>query len=116
MSTSLLYHGFGIVGYRYIRTEYREGDIIFTVSRKKFGLRCPVCKSKKVIRRGSIPRWFHSLPIGKNATYIRTEVARVECKDCKVGLFRLKRTFDLKPGFVEVLQEKNHVNCTNFSW
>lgn len=83
MSTSLLYHGFGIVGYRYLRTEYREGNVIFTVSRKKFGLRCPVCKSKRVIRHGSLSRWFHSLPIGKKATYIRTEVVRVECKDCK---------------------------------
>lgn len=82
MSTSLLYHGFGIVGYRYIRTEYREGCVILTVSRKKHGLRCPECKSKRVIRRGSLPRWFHSLPIGRKATYIQTEVTRVECKDC----------------------------------
>jgi len=66
MSTSLLYHGFGIVGYRYIRTEYREGAVIFTVSKNKFNL-----------------RWFHSLPIGKKATYIKTEMTRVECKDCK---------------------------------
>ncbi|MFZ3044799.1 MAG: ISL3 family transposase [Desulfatirhabdiaceae bacterium] len=83
MSTSLLYHGFGIVGYRYIRTEYREGDVIFTVSRKKFNLRCPVCKSKRIIKHGSHLRWFHSLPIGKKATYIKTEMTRVECKDCK---------------------------------
>jgi hypothetical protein len=27
MSTSLLYHGFGIVGYSYIRTDYLEGNI-----------------------------------------------------------------------------------------
>lgn len=83
MSTSLLYHGFGIVGYRYIRTEYREGDVIFTVSRKKFNLRCPVCKSKRIIKHGSHLRWFHSLPIGKKATYIKTEMTRVGCKDCK---------------------------------
>ena len=83
MSTSLLYHGFGIVGYRYIRTEYRDGAVIFTVSRKKFSLRCPVCKSKRIIKHGSHLRWFHSLPIGKKATYIKTEIARVECKDCK---------------------------------
>jgi transposase len=82
MSTILLYHGFGIVGYRYIRTEYREGDEIFTISRKEYEIRCPMCKSKRVIRRGSLPRWFHSLPIGKKATYIPTEVTRVECKDC----------------------------------
>lgn len=39
MSTSLLYHGFGIAGYDYIRTDYRQGDTIFTVARKKFTLR-----------------------------------------------------------------------------
>ena len=31
MSTSLLYHGFGIRGYRYVRTEYVEGGIVFTI-------------------------------------------------------------------------------------
>ena len=33
MSTSLLYHGFGVVGYNYIRTDYQEGKIVFTLSR-----------------------------------------------------------------------------------
>jgi transposase len=83
MSTSLLYHGFGIVGYRYIRTEYLEGNAIFTISKNKFSLRCPVCKSKRVVRHGSLPRWFHSLPIGRKTTYIKTEIPRLECKDCK---------------------------------
>ncbi len=83
MSTSLLYHGFGIIGYRYIRTDYSAGDVFFTVSRKKFNIRCSVCKSKRIIKHGSLPRWFHSLPIGNKATYIKTEIHRVECKDCK---------------------------------
>jgi transposase len=83
MSTSLLYHGFGIVGYRYVRTEYREGDVIFTISKAKFRSCCPVCKSRRVIKHGSLPRWFHSLPIGRKATYIKTEIPRLECKACK---------------------------------
>jgi transposase len=83
MSTSLLYHGFGIVGYRYVRAEYREGAVIFTVSRNKFSLCCPVCKSKRIIKHGALPRWFHSLPIGRKATYIKAEIPRLECKDCK---------------------------------
>jgi transposase len=77
MSTSLLYHGFGIVGYKYVRTDYREGGVIFTVSRKKFSLRYPVCKSKKVIQHGYLPRWFHCLSIGSKATYIKTEIPRL---------------------------------------
>lgn len=85
MSTSLLYHGFGIIGYRYVRTDYQEGDIIFTVERKKFKIRCPVCKSKSVIRHGSLPRWFHSLPIGRKSTYIKADIPRVECKECSTN-------------------------------
>lgn len=83
MSTSLLYHGFGIVGYDYVRTDYQEGNVIFTVLRKKFNIRCPVCKSKRIIKHGSLPRWFHALPIGKKSIYIKTEVHRVECRECK---------------------------------
>jgi hypothetical protein len=29
MSTSLLYHGFSIRGYKYVRTEYQGGEVIF---------------------------------------------------------------------------------------
>ena len=83
MSTSLLYHGFRIVGYTYVRTDYREGNIIYTISRKRFNLRCPVCKSKRIIKHGSLPRWFHALPIGQKAIYIKTDVHRVECRECK---------------------------------
>ena len=31
MSTSLLYHGFGIRGYEYVCTQYEDGAVIFTV-------------------------------------------------------------------------------------
>ena len=41
MSTSLLYHEFGIVGYRYIRTEYKEGTYIKTDTPR---LECKDCK------------------------------------------------------------------------
>ena len=84
MSTSLLYHGFGVVGYRYIRTDYRDGDFVFTIKRKDFSVRCPVCNSKDVIRHGALPRWLHSLPIGRKSTYIKTEIPRAECKECEI--------------------------------
>ncbi len=35
MSTSLLHHGFGVVGYRYVRTDYQFGDIIFHTRKEK---------------------------------------------------------------------------------
>lgn len=82
---SLFYHGFGITGYDYCSTAYREGNRTFTISRKKFNLCCPVCKSKEIIKHGSLPRWFHSLPIGKKAIYMKTEIPRVEYKECKTN-------------------------------
>jgi len=36
MSTSILYHGFGLVGYEYIRTRYEGGAVIFSGSSAKF--------------------------------------------------------------------------------
>ena len=34
MSTSLLYHAFGIREYKYVRTEYHEGHTIFTIKKE----------------------------------------------------------------------------------
>ena len=34
MSTSLLYHGFGIRGYHYVKTAYEDGQVIFTIGQK----------------------------------------------------------------------------------
>jgi len=38
MSTSILYHGFGIRGYRYERTYFAEGDIVFSIKKGSSGL------------------------------------------------------------------------------
>ncbi len=35
MSTSILYHGFGVYGYKYVKTEYREGLLIFHIEKGK---------------------------------------------------------------------------------
>lgn len=46
MSTSLLYHAFGIREYKYVSTEYHEGHTIFTIKKERFSLRCPCCHGK----------------------------------------------------------------------
>ena len=43
MSTSLLYHAFGTRGYRYVRTAYTEGQVIFTIRQEPKTVRCPAC-------------------------------------------------------------------------
>ncbi len=44
MSTSLLYHGFGIHGYDYVRARYESGKVVFTIRQKGEDLRCSVCR------------------------------------------------------------------------
>jgi transposase len=84
MSTSLLYHAFGTRGYRYVRTAYTEGQVIFTIRQEPETCRCSACGSADVISRGHAERRFRCLPIGSRATSLVLSVPRVECRACKV--------------------------------
>lgn len=82
MSTSLLYHAFGIRGYNHVNTQFIGGDVFFWVEEKTENLRCPICRSRHITRRGSKNRWFRSVPIGKKAVWIVLGIARVYCSLC----------------------------------
>jgi len=99
MSTSILYHGFGIHGYRYKRSFFKEGAIVFSIEKDSSSLRCPNCKGCQVGRRGEVLRWFHTLPIGRKHVYIALHVPRVHCHLCgvvrqiKIGFADQRRTY-----------------------
>jgi transposase len=82
MSTSLLYHAFGIRGYKYVCTHYRDGRVIFTIRQEPDTCRCSSCGSRHVVSRGRIERHFRSLPIGSRATTVVLPIPRVECRAC----------------------------------
>jgi transposase len=82
MSTSLLYHGFAIRGYEYVRTDYHEGEVLFTIRQERKTLRCEHCGSRDVQPRGRVERRFRSLPIGKRSTTIVFAIPRVACQAC----------------------------------
>ena len=84
MSTSLLYHAFGIRGYQYTRTDYQGGQVIFTIHQDPETCRCPACGSPDVHSRGRVERRFRSLPIGSRATFVHLPIPRVECRACGV--------------------------------
>ena len=84
MSTSLLYHGFGVRGYGYVKTEYVEGEVVFTIEQPRESYRCPVCESDGVIGRGQSCRRFRTVSIGGKPVYLRLAVPRVECYGCGV--------------------------------
>jgi transposase len=86
MSTSLLYHRFGIVGrgYYYERTRYEKGRTIFRIRQDPTTLECPRCGSRKVKKKGTVFRSFRGVPIGCKPTIIELFVQRVHCLACRV--------------------------------
>ena len=70
MSTSLLYHGFGIVGYRYVSQNFEAGMTTFRIEQKRERLRCSHCGSDHVWAQGGVERSFHTIPIGSKPTYV----------------------------------------------
>jgi transposase len=84
MSTSLLYHAFGIRGYQYVRTAYHDGRVIFTIRQEPDTWRCSSCGSRQVVSRRRVERRFRSLPIGSRATTLVLPIPRVECRACGV--------------------------------
>lgn len=84
MSTSLLYHAFGIRGYRYVKTKYVNGEVVFTIEQPMETCRCSVCGSENVIGRGKNPRCFRTVPIGGKPVYLELPIPRVECRECDV--------------------------------
>ena len=85
MSTSLLYHGFGVRGYEYMSTGYSGGRTTFRIALPRERLRCPQCGGADVVCRGySPPRLFLGVPIGNRPTQVEFEVPRVECVACGI--------------------------------
>src|SRR5438128_7017836 len=82
MSTSLLYHGFGIVGYQYVSQQFQGGQVTFRIEQARDRLRCPQCGCQDVWIRGQEERTFRTVPIGAKPTFVTLDVARVWCPAC----------------------------------
>jgi transposase len=99
MSTSLLYHGFGLVGYRYVRQEFKEGRVTFHIEQPRDRLRCPHCRSADVWAQGGVERTFRTVPIGSKPVLLQFKVPRVWCFECgkvrqvKVGFAETKKRY-----------------------
>ena len=84
MSTSLLYHGFGVRGYRYLATKYVGGGVIFKIERRIETCRCAACGSENVWRQGAVVRRFRSVPMGKKPVELEASIPRLACQTCGV--------------------------------
>jgi len=84
MSTSLLYHGLAVRGYRHVRTDFGQGAVTFTIDQDRKQWRCPACGSRRVRPKGRIPRRFRSIPLGSKPIWIVFPIPRVCCEECGV--------------------------------
>ena len=82
MSTSLLYHAFGIAGYQFVSHRFQGGQVIFRIRQPRERLRCPQCDGDDVWVRGHEERTFRLVPIGAKPTFVTLDVARVWCPAC----------------------------------
>ena len=82
MSTSLLYHAFGVRGYQQTQIEFAVGVVGFHVRPNEKAVWCSACRSDDVIRRGSKNREFRASPMGTKSTVIVASLPRVECRQC----------------------------------
>ena len=84
MSTSLLYHAFGIKGVKYISTKYENGATLFHSEVSKSIECCPECKSRNTKRKkGMKVREFKMTPIGSREAFMRVKIWRLYCADCQ---------------------------------
>ena len=83
MSTSLLYHAFGLKGVKYNSTKYKRGTVIFHGEVTSSVECCPVCGSWKTLRRkGSKERVLRMIPIGNRQIFLVLKIWRIRCEDC----------------------------------
>ena len=82
MSTSFLYHAFGLRGYEYVHQQFVGGSILFRIRPKAKLVCCSMCKSRRVTRRGVTERRLRTLPIGFKPVWLLVETPRVQCLAC----------------------------------
>lgn len=83
MSTSLLYHAYGISGVKYLSTEHREGEVIFKTEMDRKAIQCPQCKSQSFHYKGKKYRRLRMVPFGRKKCFLEVMMHRIECLNCK---------------------------------
>jgi transposase len=105
MSTSLLYHAFGLKGVKYRSTKYKENAIIFSAVTKNQRHKCPECGYRWTKKKGRKTRSFRMGLIGRKHCILNLDLHRLECCNCgklwwpkfsfMVGNHRYTRSFAL---------------------
>ena len=82
MSTSILYHAFGLRGIEYRATRYEGEYIVFEAEMTTRNISCPTCNNEEVIFKGNKWREFLMPPIGRKRCLLHLLLHRVRCTKC----------------------------------
>jgi len=105
MSTSILYHAFGLKGIEYRGTSFLADTLIFRAEMNKQVIRCPNCGCRRITFKGQKRRWFQMGPIGRKKCLLDLVLHRAQCCECSalwwptlpfmIGTHRFVRSFAL---------------------
>ena len=83
MSTSLMYHAFGLRGYQYVKSSFAGARVTLYVRSTRDQLRCSDCGGDNFWSQGSVTRTFRTVPIGSKPTDLCLDIPRIYCFHCQ---------------------------------
>jgi transposase len=82
MSTSILYHAYGIRGVHHKSTKFSGNSIIFNAQVTDQFVRCPECGCRKAFSKGRKVRRFHMVPFARKRCFLDLTMQRLKCCEC----------------------------------
>jgi len=103
MSTSILYHAFGLEGINHKSTKFIGNKVVFTAEIKDHHVKCPNCGRRRVIFKGQKTRQFIMSLLGRKKCILNLTLHRLRCANCNnlwwphlsfmIGKHRFTRSF-----------------------
>lgn len=82
MSTSLLYHTQGIIGFQFLNFKFPGNCVIAEIIRNNSKFKCSNCRSYNVKTTYIKDRLIQGLPMGNKKFYLNVKLHRIKCKNC----------------------------------
>ena len=82
MSTSILYHAFGLKGIRYEAVHFLGDSLLFSARTTDRYVKCPQCGARRATFKGQKRRLFRMSPTGRKRCFLDLVLHRLKCREC----------------------------------
>jgi transposase len=82
MSTSILYHAFGVKGIYYESAPYLGDSLLFRARTTDRYVKCPQCGARRATFKGQKRRLFRMSPMGRKRCFLDLLLHRLKCQEC----------------------------------